>query len=63
MAFQIIWSRTAVEDLREIVQYVALDDPAAAAHLAGRIISRIERASGCLLEPVVPEKADSVRAS
>ncbi len=43
MAFQIIWSETASEDLREIVRYIALDDSIAAAHLADRIVSRIER--------------------
>ena len=48
MAFQIIWSRTAVEDLREIVQYIALDDAGAAAHLADRIIRRIEYATRSL---------------
>jgi len=59
MAFQIIWSRTAAEDLREIVQYIALDDPGAAAHLADRIISHIERASELpFSNRVVPEKAD-----
>lgn len=59
MAFQIIWSRTAVEDLREIVQYIALDDPGAAAHLADCIVSRIERASELpFSHRVVPEKAD-----
>ena len=44
MAFQIIWSETASEDLREIVRYIALDDSIAAAHLADRIVSRIELA-------------------
>ena len=34
MAFHIIWSNTAVEDLKGIVQYIALDDPDAAAKLA-----------------------------
>ncbi len=63
MAFQVIWSRTAVEDLREIVQYIALDDAGAAAHLAERIIRRIEDASELpFSNRVVPEKADqSVR--
>lgn len=63
MAFQIIWSQTAVEDLREIVQYIAVDDPAAAANLAERIISRIETASDLpFSNRAVPERADrSVR--
>jgi toxin ParE1/3/4 len=45
MAFQIIWSQTAVEDLKGIVQYIALDNPDAAANLANHIIQRIETAS------------------
>ena len=45
MAWQIVWSQTAVEDLRQIVQFIALDDPAAAVNLANRILSRIEQAA------------------
>jgi plasmid stabilization system protein ParE len=45
MAFAIVWSQTAAEDLREIVRFIALDDPAAAASLANRILGRIELAS------------------
>lgn len=59
MAFQIIWSQTAVEDLREIVRYIALDDPDAAASLADCIVSRIESASELpFSHRAVPEKAD-----
>jgi toxin ParE1/3/4 len=63
MACQIVWSQTAVEDLREIVQYIALDNPDAAANLADRIIARIEAASELpLSNRVVPERGDkSVR--
>ena len=59
MAFQIIWSETASEDLREIVRYIALDDSIAAAHLADRIVSRIEIAGNLpLSNRAVPEKDD-----
>jgi toxin ParE1/3/4 len=59
MAYQIVWSQTAVEDLRQIVQFIALDDAAAAAHLADRILNRIERAAGFpLSNRIVPEKAE-----
>ena len=34
MAFQIEWSETASEDLKEIVTYIAIDDPEAATNLA-----------------------------
>ncbi len=33
MAFRIVWSETATEDLKEIVRYIAMDNPGAAAHL------------------------------
>jgi toxin ParE1/3/4 len=59
MAFAIVWSQAAVEDLREIVRFIARDDPAAAAHLADRILGRIELASCLPLSyRAVPEKAD-----
>ncbi len=59
MALQIIWSQTAVEDLKEIVQYIALDNPDAAASLADRIVTRIEAASALpFSNRAVPEKAD-----
>ncbi len=59
MAFQIIWSQTAAEDLKGIVQYIALDDPTAAAKLANRIIQHIETASALpFSNRAVPEKAE-----
>ena len=63
MAFQIIWSQTAVEDLREIVRFIALDDAAAAASLADRILTRIERAAELpFSNRAVPERGErSVR--
>lgn len=65
MAFQIIWSATASEDLKEIVQYIALDDSSAAARLADRILFHIESASTLpFSNRLVPEKADeSIRES
>lgn len=45
MAFKIIWSDTAGEDLKSIVFYIGLDNPAAAANIAERILSRIEIAA------------------
>jgi len=59
MAYQIVWSQTAVEDLKQIVQFIALDDAAAAADLADRILNRIERAAEFpLSNRAVPEKAE-----
>ncbi len=59
MAFQIIWSETAREDLKEIAQYIALDNPDAATHLADRILFHIETASTLPFSiRSVPEKGD-----
>lgn len=59
MAFKIVWSQTAVEDLKGIVQYIALDDLDAAAKLADRIIQHIKAASKTpFSNRAVPEKAD-----
>ncbi len=65
MAFQIIWSQTAAEDLKGIVQYIALDSPTAAAKLARHIIQRIETASAMpFSNRAVAEKAEeSIRES
>ena len=63
MAFQIIWSESASEDLKEIVQYIALSDHSAANNLASRILNRIETASEFpFSNRIVPEKeSDSIR--
>jgi toxin ParE1/3/4 len=63
MAFQVVWSATAVEDLKGIVQYISLDDNDAAAKLADRIIQRFETASRLpYSNRVVPEKdEESIR--
>ncbi|NLH41572.1 MAG: type II toxin-antitoxin system RelE/ParE family toxin [Planctomycetes bacterium] len=63
MAFRVVWSDTAVEDLKEIVRYIAQDDPQAAVRIAEHIFSSIERASEWpFSNRVVPEKAEeSVR--
>lgn len=59
MAFHIIWSNTAVEDLKGIVLYIALDNPDAAAKLADRIVQHIETASELpFSNRAVPEKDD-----
>lgn len=63
MAFRIIWSEAAREDLKKIVQFIAHDDYNAAVNLANRIISRIEIAPDFpLSNRVVPEKRiESIR--
>ena len=65
MAFKIIWSETAIEDLREIVMYISHDDLNAANSLADRVLNRVELASKHpFSNRVVPEKKDdSIRES
>lgn len=59
MACRIVWSQTAAEDLRQIVQFIALDDATAAASLADRILKRIEQAVELpFSNRAVPEKAE-----
>jgi plasmid stabilization system protein ParE len=59
MACRIAWSQQAVDDLRQIVRFIALDDAVAAAHLAQRILSHLERAGEFpFSNRAVPEKAD-----
>lgn len=42
MAFQVIWTASAAEDLREIVLYITQDKPSAARSLAEKMIAKIE---------------------
>ncbi|HPD48240.1 MAG TPA: type II toxin-antitoxin system RelE/ParE family toxin [Anaerohalosphaeraceae bacterium] len=61
MAFRIVWSETATEDLKEIVRYIAMDNPGAAAHLGERLLSRIDAASRLpFSNRAVPEKDDEL---
>jgi len=61
MAFTIKWAESAYEDLKEIVQYIALDNPDAAAKLADRIIYHIDLASEYpFSNRVVPEKGEDL---
>ena len=59
MASRIVWAQAAVQDLRQIVGFIASDDPAAAASLANRILTRLERASELpFSNRAVPEKGE-----
>ena len=42
MAFKIVWSLQSREDLRDIVRFVARDNPAAAEALGYSLISRVD---------------------
>jgi addiction module RelE/StbE family toxin len=59
MAFQIIWTETAGEDLKEIVLFIAQDNREAAIKLAEKVFEHIERAAQLpLSNRIVPEKGD-----
>ena len=63
MAFRVIWTESAANDLRQIVHFIARDKPDAAGKLAGRILQQVEEAATLpRANRVVPEKGDpSVR--
>jgi toxin ParE1/3/4 len=59
MAFKVIWSESATNDLRQIVQFIARDNRAAAVKLAKRILQHVETASELpWANRIVPEKGD-----
>ena len=59
MACRIVWSQTAVGNLGQIVQFIAVDDAVAAASLAEHILNGIERAAELpFSNRTVPEKAE-----
>ena len=59
MAFRIIWTETATDDLHTIVRYIASDDPDAARRIGARILDRIDDAATFQLAGrMVPEKED-----
>ena len=59
MAFQIIWSQAAVDDLRDIVRYIAAEAPDAAGRLADCVLARLATAAEFpSSNRAVPEKAD-----
>lgn len=57
MAFHVVWTQTATLDLKEIVQYIADDDPRIAKHFGLLIIEKIEEISQFPFSGrIVPEK-------
>ena len=46
MAYNLIWSPAASEDLRHLVRYIATDSPERAAAFGLRLIERVERLQG-----------------
>ena len=59
MACKIIWSLQARDDLREIVSFIAADNPTAAETFGFRLMSKVDPlANFPLLGRVVPEEND-----
>src|ERR1700757_4280564 len=42
MAFKIVWSNQALEDLRSIVSFIASDNPTAAEHFGYLLMTRVD---------------------
>ena len=59
MDFKIVWTALAREDLREIVTYVARDNPGAARRVGETILGSVEMLAGMpRLGRIVPERND-----
>jgi plasmid stabilization system protein ParE len=59
MAFKIIWSQQARDDLRDIVAFIAADDPHIAESFGLRLISKVDLlAQFPQLGRIVPEERD-----
>ncbi len=59
MAYDIVWTETANLDLKELVQYIAIDDSHAALHFGNLVINRIEAiANFPLTGRIVPEEKE-----
>jgi plasmid stabilization system protein ParE len=43
MAFRIVWSQTAANDIKDVVRYISIDSPARAESFGFKIISEIDR--------------------
>ena len=59
MDFKVVWTPSARDDLREIVQYIARDNPDAARRVGERILESVEVLGGMPeLGRMVPERRD-----
>jgi toxin ParE1/3/4 len=57
MAFRIVWTETAAQDLKQIVKYISQDDPEAARRLVSSLLATTD---ACAEQPfstrMVPER-------
>ena len=61
MDYSIVWAESALEDLRELVRYIAADNPAAAERFGNAIIALLEvLASFPRTGRIVPELRDDL---
>ena len=61
MDYRIVWSKAALADLRDLVRYIAADDPRAARRFGDRIVSRVEGLQSFpRLGRMVPEYRDEL---
>ena len=59
MAFKIIWSEEAIEDLGRLTTFIAADDPAAAYKVGSAVIRKTRRLEEhARLGRIVPERKD-----
>jgi addiction module RelE/StbE family toxin len=59
MAFHLIWTRTAAEDLREIAEFIANENPDAARRLGQAILGKVEQLPQFpKMGRTIPEKED-----
>jgi plasmid stabilization system protein ParE len=55
---KLVWSQVAADDFQEIVEFIALDKPNAAAGFAKKVVSSVERLVDFPLSGrVIPERA------
>ncbi len=61
MDFRIVWAKTALADLRDLVRYIAADDRDAAKRFGDRIIAKVEGlAPFPRIGRIVPEYRDEL---
>jgi plasmid stabilization system protein ParE len=57
MDFKVVWTRTAREDLRELVEFISRDKPSAALNLGNAILSDVDQLQRFpLMGRAVPER-------
>lgn len=61
MDYQIVWSKPALQDLHDLVRYIAADDSTTAMRFGERIITKVEGlASFPRIGRIVPELRDDL---